>query len=374
MKQLITRRKQRARRRRALVMLSMFTVLFLQTCKDKGNPIDPTKCQDPRWSYLGLGGKSIEALRTHGGFLYAGTSAGVFRKMIYSADTAWVPLGLESRHINALIVLDHSTFITSVRTNVMENRNDTISLYKTTDAGKHWFPYQNGFGGGYYNMVNAFDRVQPNGPMYAVGGAVAKSTDGGMSWRRVFGDYWNAMEFEFIKIHPNSPDRIWAGGRSLLDLPILIISTSSGESWQQPPHNMGVNIYLSLAFHPTENNTAYVGVLGAVFKTVDGGMNWSPALVPFEHRAFLALATSTDGLVYAAGWEDTFNPHDPQELLFYKSSDSGKSWEKVIHKDRRGDLGVRQILPVTNGSVDRLYIGTLGGGVYSYDLISAVTN
>ncbi len=40
MKQLITRRKQRARRRRAFVALSVIALLFLQTCKDKGNPVN----------------------------------------------------------------------------------------------------------------------------------------------------------------------------------------------------------------------------------------------------------------------------------------------------------------------------------------------
>ena len=42
MKQLITRRKQRAG---ALVTLSVIALLFLQTCKDKGNPIDGQESQ-----------------------------------------------------------------------------------------------------------------------------------------------------------------------------------------------------------------------------------------------------------------------------------------------------------------------------------------
>ena len=82
-----------------------------------------------QWSYLGLGGKTIEVLRAHNGFLYAGTSNGVFRKRIDSPDTTWISLGLESKHAKALLILDDSTFIASILISLITGvGNDTISL------------------------------------------------------------------------------------------------------------------------------------------------------------------------------------------------------------------------------------------------------
>lgn len=165
-----------------------------------------------QWSYLGLGGKTIEVLRAHNGFLYAGTSNGVFRKRIDSPDTTWISLGLESKHAKALLILDNSTFIASIL--ITGFGNDTISLFKSIDTGVNWFPYQNGFG----SSADGFDenkqvlsldmlRSQPE-IMFAVGGAVAKSTDGGINWRRVCGDHWNVLRFTFIKIDANRPNVI----------------------------------------------------------------------------------------------------------------------------------------------------------------------
>jgi hypothetical protein len=57
-------------------------------------------------------------------------------------------------------------------------------LFKSRDAGASWFPYQNGFGSGdgidENKQVWSLDMMQSQPDvMFAVGGAVAKSTDGG---------------------------------------------------------------------------------------------------------------------------------------------------------------------------------------------------
>lgn len=232
-----------------------------------------------QWSYLGLGGKTIEVLRAHNGLLYAGTNNGVFRKRIDFPDTTWTSLGLESKHTKSLLILDDSTFIASILINIMMNASDTISLYKTTDAGTHWFPYQNGFGSGdgidEQRQVWSLDMLQSQPEiMFAVGGAVAKSTDSGTNWRRVYGDHWNVLGFNFIKIDANRPNVIWAGGGTFFFAPFLLKSTSFGESWQHvsPTNISWDDACLSIALHSSDSNIAYAGMLmGFVLKTNDGG-------------------------------------------------------------------------------------------------------
>lgn len=323
-----------------------------------------------QWSYLGLGGKTIEILRTHDGFLYAGTDNGVFRKRIDSSDTTWVSLGLESKQIQALLVLDDSTFIASILFSWI--LADTISLYKSINAGARWFPYQNGFGFSAdgmndYRQVWSLDMVQSHPEvMFAVGGAIAKSTDGGQSWRRVYGDHWSCYDFTYVKINPNRPNVIWANGQDFIGYSHLIKSTTSGESWQLM-HSL-YNSGCSIAFDPSDSNIVYVGGKYYVYKTSDGGENWFPVLSSFNpYRAFMGLALSRDSLLYASGTTSSLST-----LLFYRSSDCGISWDTLAH-DSIQTLGVKQLLVIEDSDIDNIFLGTWGDGVFRYvNVITAV--
>jgi photosystem II stability/assembly factor-like uncharacterized protein len=232
-----------------------------------------------QWSYHGLAGKFIQVLRSHGEYLYAGTNDGIFRKPVHSTDTTWIPLGLQTRHVMALLVLDDSTYIASVR--ITRAGNDTISLYKSTDAGTQWFKYQNGYGDDDGNsQVNALAML-PSQPMtlFAGDGALGKSTDGGMSWRRVYGAF--TLGINFITINPVRSNIIWAGGENIFFQPFLLKSNSGGESWQFIPVNLGGdNACYSIAIDPVDSNVAYVGTEGRIIKTLDGGQTWSTLFVP----------------------------------------------------------------------------------------------
>lgn len=142
------------------------------------------QCSFAQWSYLGLGGRNVEVICAHNNFLYAGTDSGLYRKTFNSMDTSWSLLGLQQEQITGLIIFNDSTFISSVLITGIDD--DTISFFKTTNAGENWFSYQNGFGG-YYSFSGGHNhsvwdlenlRSQQE-VIYAVGGAVGKSIDGG---------------------------------------------------------------------------------------------------------------------------------------------------------------------------------------------------
>jgi phospholipase C len=52
----------------------------------------------------------------------------------------WTPIGLQGKQARALLIFDADTMLASTQF-------DTVSLYRTTDAGATWSSYQNGFGG-----------------------------------------------------------------------------------------------------------------------------------------------------------------------------------------------------------------------------------
>lgn len=317
-----------------------------------------------QWSYLGLGGKRVEALRSHNGFLYAATDAGIWQKPIVSTGTTWTSLGLESKHTKTLLILNDSTFMAGVI--ITGISSDTVSLLKSTDGGRNWHPSQNGFGsGGSSNQVWALEKnnTQSN-ELFATGRAmvVAKSTDAGASWRKVYGDWtWGAVGTHFINIDPASSNRAWAGGETGFFQPFVLKSTSSGETWEEIFLNVGGdNACYSIALHSTDSNTAYVGMEGRVMKTTNGGAHWFTVFAPPDYPYFFGLALARDSILYAAG---LLNTPSPQRLLFYRSLNGGASWD-TITQNTLGMRGVLALLLLPGTIADTLFLGTSGEGVF----------
>lgn len=99
----------------------------------------------------------MQQLRLHDQHLYATTDNGLYRKNLRTNDTLWTPIGLQGKQARALLIFAADTMLASTQF-------DTVSLYRTTDAGVTWASYQNGFGGQFSETVLAIERhpQQPN--------------------------------------------------------------------------------------------------------------------------------------------------------------------------------------------------------------------
>ena len=310
-----------------------------------------------QYSYLGLGGRTIEVLRVHNGFLYAGTDSGLFRKSIHSHDTSWTSLGIDAKEIRALLVFQDSTYLVSINA---QYEKDPISLYKTTDGGANWFPYQNGFGGDGHTQVSglAMDPSEPN-IIYAAGGAVAKSTDGGLSWRRILGSTWYGAAYHDLVIDTCLTHRIWVIMDGALDGSAVYITTESDDSWMVAAVSYPFGCS-AIALSPVDSNVAYVATYG-IMKTTNGGYVWSYIVAPATQQYFAGLCFSSNAFLYATGWF----PPSITTLQFYKSSDEGSTWY-AVESGISGAMSVRQLEVVSVKGVDYLFLGTEGGGVFSY--------
>ena len=125
----------------------------------------------------------------------------------------------------------------------------------------------------------------------AASGGVWKSEDGGMTFRPVF-DRQPVQSIGDIAIDPSNPKVVWVG---------------TGESW-------------------TRNS---VSVGNGVYKSVDGGENWSFVGLPNSERITRVLVDPKDGntvYVCAPGrlWSDS-----PDRGL-YKTSDGGRTWSLIL--------------------------------------------
>jgi photosystem II stability/assembly factor-like uncharacterized protein len=87
-----------------------------------------------------------------------------------------------------------------------------------------------------------------------------------------------------------------------------------------------------------EPDTYYFGaVAGGVWKTIDGGANWTPL---FDKEAIssigaIAVAPSDHNVVYAGTGEAAIRGNTTYGIGVYKSIDAGKTWKNVGLKDSR---------------------------------------
>lgn len=146
--------------------------------------------------------------------------------------------------------------------------------------------------------ITAIDVVNKTPRMIYVGtagGGVWKSTNAGSSFRPVFDKHIQCIGAMIID--QKNPETVWVG---------------SGES------NM--------------RNSVSVG--NGIYKTTDGGQNWSLlGLDSTEHISKIAIDPNNSDVVYVAApgplWSDS------KHRGLYKTSDGGKTWEKILYTDAK---------------------------------------
>lgn len=320
----------------------------------------PAQNESGEWRFLGLQGKTVQTLRLYDQHLYAATIDGLYRKDLRAADTSWTPIGLQGKRARALLIFDADTMLASTQF-------DTVSLYRTTDAGVTWSSYQNGFGGQFSENVLAIERHphQPN-VLFATGPTVvAKSLDRGESWQISHGNWGGlATGVNFVKIDTNDSQIIWAGGQNAIERAFLLKSEDTGASWREWPEIVKeVSTGKTVAIHPHDSKIVYAGLESFILKTTDGGETWEEIFVE-DGRFFFGIAINPvqPGRIYTASW---FKTPDPQPLIVYISDDDGENWREVHEKTAQFG-GVWDLLHVNEGMRDKLYLGLDKGGVYEF--------
>ena len=138
-----------------------------------------------------------------------------------------------------------------------------------------------------------------------------------------------------------------------------------------------------VVIHPTNPDIVYVAALGALwgsneerglYKTVDGGATWSQVLHISKYTGVVDVAMNPRDpeVLYAASFQRerryySFLGGGPEGAV-YKSTDGGKTWQKLGTGLPTGDVG-RIGLSVCRTRPDRVYAAIAGpqGGVFRSD-------
>ncbi len=207
----------------------------------------------------------------------------------------------------------------------------------------------------------------------AAGGGVWKSNDGGVNFNPIFDEYCQSIGS--IEIDPNDPDNtIYVGtGETWTRNSVsvgdgLYKSTDGGSNWKKIGFENSERI-ANIIVNPKNSKEIYVAVLGALwgdseerglYKTTDGGTTWNKILYTDAKTgcADLAMDSNNPNILYASMWQFrrtgwSFTSGGNTSAL-YKSTDAGKTWNKIHNGFPEGDLG-RLAIAVAPSNTNVLY-------------------
>ena len=206
-------------------------------------------------------------------------------------------------------------------------------------------------------------------------GGVWESFNGGTNWKPIFDDA-PVQSVGAVAIDQSNPDVLWVG---------------TGEGNPRNSHNSGKGIYKSIdggknwklmglensktihriILNPTNANEVYVASLGSawgpnpergVFKSVDGGVNWTKSLFINDSTgcADLVMDPANPNKLIAGMWEYGRKPwfftSGGKGSGMYVTFDGGTTWEERTEKDGlpKGNLG-RMGLTISNNKPKVVY-------------------
>jgi photosystem II stability/assembly factor-like uncharacterized protein len=200
-------------------------------------------------------------------------------------------------------------------------------------------------------------------------GNLWKTVNNGTTWEPIF-ENESTFTIGSIAIAPSDPNTVWVGtgeilmARSSFAGTGIFKSTDAGRTWK----NMGLHDSHHIPrviIDPKDSDIVYVAALGhnygyneerGLFKTTDGGKTWEKILYISENVGIVEVVMdpSDNRLLYAAAWERDRkawnNVITGSGSALYKSMDGGSNWKRL-----------------TNGLPTGEHIGRFGLAVSSLD-------
>jgi photosystem II stability/assembly factor-like uncharacterized protein len=189
------------------------------------------------------------------------------------------------------------------------------------------------------------------------GGGVWRSTNAGASFKPVFDKYCQSIGA--IAIDQSNPTTIYVGtGESNMRNSVSIgngmyKSTDAGENWVRIGLDSTEHIS-KIIVDPKNSNTIYVAVPGALwsdsphrglYKSTDAGKTWNKILYVDEKTgcADIAINPNQTNIIYATTWQFRRKAYSFESggkgSALYKSEDGGKNWRKITKGLPEGDFG-----------------------------------
>jgi photosystem II stability/assembly factor-like uncharacterized protein len=224
----------------------------------------------------------------------------------------------------------------------------------------------------------------------ATGGGLWKTTDGGVTWRAVSDSFFKTSSVGAVAVAESNPDIVYVGmGEVALRGNVIqgdgvYRSDDGGAKWR----HVGLDKTMTtgrIRVHPSDPDIVYVAALGdpygptqerGVFKSTDGGKSWNRVLFRSDKAGAvdLVMDPKNPDVLYAGFWEVYRTPHSlssggPGSGVL-KTTDGGRNWTDLsknpgLPAPLWGKIGVS----VSGADPARVYaiIEAAEGGVFLSD-------
>ena len=222
-------------------------------------------------------------------------------------------------------------------------------------------------------------------------GGVWKTTSGGAYWENISDGYLKTSAVGALAISDSDPNVIYAGmGETSIRSNVshgdgVYRSTDAGRTWQ----NMGLQETRHIGdvqIHPKNPDHVYVAALGhawgrneerGVYRTTDGGKSWEKVLYTADNAGChdISMDPSNPRIIFAAMWESQRHPYalhsGGEGSGVWRTTDGGDTWVDVTRNKGLpddailGKIGVA-VSPAKAGRVWAL-IESENGGLFRSD-------
>jgi photosystem II stability/assembly factor-like uncharacterized protein len=317
-------------------------VLFVGTSEKIYRSGDGGATWVPVMSLPGEWGRAFAIPASAHDIVYAAHDTGVLKST--DGGFTWVPAdtGLPG-YITSLAVRPSNPDVVFAAFGLAGSR-DGVVVYRTVDGGDSWVPSSAGLPDGRPLMLVLASGNR--GFLYAsiFGHGLYVSRDGGDSWAED-GDGLIMLGVGGLAIDPVTPQVVLAG-RGMRG---LFRSTNSGRSWSRVQGDISDRWVGSVDFNQKDHLIVYAGTDRGVFKSVDGGVHWTPTSLE-DGAGEVAVSPSQPSVLYAGS---------PNTV--YRSGDGGETWHQT---DIYFDYDRIEALAVDPNDPDRVYLAAEVNGVH----------
>ncbi|MGE5795508.1 MAG: T9SS type A sorting domain-containing protein [Ignavibacteria bacterium] len=325
----------------------------------------------PQIKSFGLEGKIVNDLKTYSGKLYAATDSGVYQRNIWTQDSTWTLLGLIDKNVTAIYphISGGGPGLLVITAGITPKfaAGDSALIYCSCEASEDniWTVADSGINRDTVRFINTLDGF----PSPAICGETFAGGTGKL-YRRGFNETWYEKSFDIGVGHLNvvktdsRNGNTWIGGENAILSPFISKSTDQGLTWMSSfPMLGGDNACNSIEFDAADTNIIYAGMEGLVIKSTDNGYTWDQTDLNGTPYYFYGLA-GDHNILYAGGSTNS------NELGLYWSTDKGNTWDTLPMLDSIPFKGIISMVLADLGMriyKTRLYLGTNGDGVLSFD-------